>query len=214
MRAALEMLQEEGDGVTSGHQQSCLEVVAAQTERLGDFADRILDLFRLETGELALQPRPLPVGFLVERAARSWRAAANGHTMAVHLPDEGLWVDADEDAVQTVLDNLIDNALKYSLPETQIDVAAERGGEGHAVISVEDEGPGIPPGQQTRVFERFYRVNGSDAQRVYGHGLGLYIARRLVEAMRGQIWVESEEGEGSRFAFTLPMKTEEERGGG
>jgi two-component system sensor histidine kinase VicK len=77
-------------------------------------------------------------------------------------------------------------------------------------VSVEDEGAGIRPEHQTKVFDRFYRVNGSDSQSVYGRGLGLYIAKQLVDAMGGQIWVESARGEGSRFTFTLPE--EEVRG--
>jgi signal transduction histidine kinase len=211
MSAAVEMLQEETEDASSDYQQSCLETVAVQTDRLADFADRILDLFRMETGELALQPRPLPVSFMLNRAAASWQVALDEHHLSVRVPEEAIWVEADEDAVHTVLDNLIDNAVKYSPPGTTVAVRAARGENGYARISVEDEGPGIAPERQNRVFERFYRVDGGDSQRVYGHGLGLYIARRLVEAMGGRIWVESEEGGGSRFAFTLPLKPQEEQ---
>jgi signal transduction histidine kinase len=210
MSTAVEMLQEETAAVTDEGQRSCLDTLTAQTERLTSFADRILDLFRLETGELALQPRPLPIGFLIERTVKSWQATANRPSLVVRIPEYPLWVSADEGAVQTVLDNLIDNAVKYSPPDSRIEVAATEGPDGNVTVSVEDEGQGIAPDHQTRIFERFYRVDGSDAQRVYGHGLGLYIARRLVEAMGGKIWVESEQGKGSKFAFTLPPKPEEE----
>jgi signal transduction histidine kinase len=73
------------------------------------------------------------------------------------------------------------------------------------LVSVKDQGKGIPAEAQTRIFERFYRVDGGDAQVVYGHGLGLYITKILVNAMEGDIWVESEPGQGSQFTFNLPM---------
>jgi signal transduction histidine kinase len=106
------------------------------------------------------------------------------------------------------LSNLIDNAIKYSPPGREIVLSGREGPAGYATFAVEDQGSGISPEDQALVFERFFRVDGSDAQRVYGHGLGLYIAQRLVQAMGGEIWVTSEPGAGSRFSFTLPVMGE------
>jgi signal transduction histidine kinase len=149
------------------------------------------------------------VAVLAEAAVRAWRTAQPGRPFRLDLPPAPAWAWADEQASAVVLDSLIENAVKYSPPGTEIvvSVAALPGGGtagGGVAISVTDQGPGIPPEQQARIFERFYRSDGSDAQRVYGHGLGLYVARGLVEAMNGRLEVASEPGRGSRFTFTLP----------
>jgi len=113
-----------------------------------------------------------------------------------------LWADADR--VHEVIANLVDNAVKYSPDDGEVAVAVEvRDKEG--VVSVSDCGPGIPPEEQSRVFEKFHRLDSSDAKETYGYGLGLYLCRRLVEAMDGRIWVESEPGHGATFRFALPL---------
>ena len=206
----VQMLKEESEAAQTDRYHEYVNTLASQSQRLSDFADRILDVFQLEKGELSLQPRPLPLSLLAERSVDEWRSADEEDRLSTRTPEISPWVWADENAVDTVLRNLIENALKYSPSDTDVVVAVEGGENGYARISVEDEGPGISAEHQTKVFERFYRVDGSDSQSIYGRGLGLYIAKKLVDAMGGQIWVESAVGEGSRFTFTLPE--EEMRG--
>jgi PAS domain S-box-containing protein len=200
-----EMMMSESGKLAADKQHEYLKNLLGQTRRLTDFADDILDLFRLETGHVALQPRPVPLTFLLDALAKRWQSGEPECTFVVRAPEESPWLWADENGTQVVLNNLIDNSIKYSSPGARIEITAEAAEEGFVTIAVRDQGPGIAPEHQSRIFERFYRVDGSDSQSVYGQGLGLYIARRLVEAMGGEIWVESELGEGSRFAFTLPM---------
>ena len=138
-----------------------------------------------------------------------WRESARDRRLCLDLPPVSLWVWADERAVVTVLGNLIDNALKYSYPDTEVRVSAASV-DGSAVIAVHNHGPAIAPEHQPRLFERFYRVDRSDSRRVYGFGLGLYIARKLVEGMDGRIWVVSEPTNGTRFAFTAPLVKEDQ----
>jgi signal transduction histidine kinase len=206
----IQMLKEESEGMGTDRYQEYVNTLAAQSQRLSDFADRMLDVFQLEKGELSLQPRPLPISLLAKRSVEEWESAHHHHTLTIHTPETSPWVWADENAVGTVLRNLIENAIKYSPSGSEVTVTVRGGRNGYASVSVEDEGAGIRPEHQTKVFDRFYRVNGSDSQSVYGRGLGLYIAKQLVDAMGGQIWVESARGEGSRFTFTLPE--EEVRG--
>jgi PAS domain S-box-containing protein len=206
----VQMLKEESETAGTDQYREYVNTLAAQSQRLLDFADSILDVFQLEKGELSLQPRPLPLSLLAERSVADWRSTEDAHRLVVRTPKISPWVWADENAVETVLRNLIENALKYSPSGSDIAVVVEDDGNGYAKVSVEDEGPGIPAEHQTKVFDRFYRVDGSDSQSVYGRGLGLYIAKKLVDAMGGRIWVESKVGKGSRFTFTLP---EEEAGG-
>lgn len=206
----VQMLKEESEAAETDQYQEYVNTLASQSQRLSDFADRMLDVFQLERGELSLQPRPLPLSLLAERSVEAWESANQEERLTIRTPEISPWVWADENAVSTVLRNLIENALKYSPSERDVVVVVEGGENGYARISVEDEGPGIPAEHQAKVFDRFYRVNGSDSQSIYGRGLGLYIAKKLVDAMGGQIWVESAVGEGSRFTFTLPE--EEMRG--
>ena len=95
------------------------------------------------------------------------------------------------------------------MSDVAILMVTARGGESEVVIAVHNHGPAIAPEHQARLFERFYRVDRSDSRRVYGFGLGLYIARKLVEGMGGRIWVDSEPANGTRFAFTAPLVKED-----
>jgi two-component system phosphate regulon sensor histidine kinase PhoR len=182
-----------------------LETLQKQTRRLSEFAERILDVSRLDTGRWRLEARPLPVVLIVEDRIREWQTLAPARALRVELPEKRGWIWADEHAVSTVLDNLIDNAVKYAPADSDILVCVTDGSSGFWTISVQDHGPGVPPEQRAMIFERFTRGDGSDSQDVYGHGLGLYIARKLVEAMGGRIWVESGPTDGSVFSFTLPV---------
>jgi signal transduction histidine kinase len=113
-----------------------------------------------------------------------------------------VWGDADR--LYEVVANLMDNAAKYSPPNSEVVLDVQIEGQ-EAVISVNDSGPGIPPEEFDRIFEKFYRLDSGDAKETYGYGLGLYLSRRLVEAMDGRIWVESEPGQGATFSFTVPL---------
>ena len=131
-------------------------------------------------------------------------AGGNGHRFVVDLPAEPLDAQADRDKLRQVLSQLVDNAVKYSPDGGTVTVAARRRGT-TVELEVADEGIGIPANERERIFRKFYRAEtpGRDPG-MGGTGLGLFIARGLVEAMGGHIDVDSEEGEGSRFFFALP----------
>jgi signal transduction histidine kinase len=113
-------------------------------------------------------------------------------------------VHADPFRLGQVIANLVSNALKYSPDGSPVEVTVVRDGE-QAIISVRDQGEGIPLSEQARVFDRFHRVESGMTRRTGGTGLGLYIAKRLVEAMAGRLWLTSRPGEGSTFSFSLPL---------
>ena len=141
------------------------------------------------------------VGQVVQSAQE---AGANGHSFVVDLPSEPLAANADPDKLRQVFSILLDNALKYSREGGKVTVGVELKRD-TVEVSVADEGIGIPQADQDQIFRKFYR--GADAEArigASGTGLGLFIARGLVTAMGGRIWVESREGEGSTFAFELP----------
>lgn len=177
------------------------EAILTSTRRMNVMIQDLVDSVRGELGKLELDRKPLDLGqFLAEllqRSATSYEISRVHLTIAGQVP----MVCADPDRLERVVLNLISNALKYSPAETVVEIRLRQEGES-AVVEVQDQGPGIPPESLPRLFQRFYRAPG--AARREGMGLGLYIARVLVEAHGGHVWVESHPGQGSTFSFSLP----------
>ncbi|HZR95939.1 MAG TPA: GAF domain-containing protein [Gaiellaceae bacterium] len=182
-----------------------LGYIATESERLTRIVDTLLNVARLDTGDLEVELEPTDVGALVADAVGSLHeTAANGHSFVLDLDDGSLEVQADPDKLRQVVDQLVENAIKYSPGGGVVRIEARR--RPHAVeVSVVDEGIGIPVAHRERIFDKFYRVGDT----VTGTGLGLFIARGLVSAMGGRIRVDSEEGRGSRFTFELPVGADE-----
>jgi two-component system, OmpR family, sensor histidine kinase VicK len=172
---------------------------------LTGIVDALLNVARLDTGDLQVNLSSTDVRDVVGEAVETLQGAgANGHRFVVDLPDEPLPATADRDKLRQVCSILLDNALRYSPDGGTVTVGVERK-QDTVEVSVADEGIGIPQSDQEQIFRKFYR--GADAETRIGQGgtgLGLFIARGLVTAMGGRIWVESREGEGSTFAFELP----------
>ena len=181
-----------------------LRYIASESQRLTTIVDRLLNVARLDTGDLQVNLAETDVRDVVGQVLEAAGAGANGHRFVVELPDEPLAARADPEKLRQVCAILVDNALRYSPAGGTVTVGATRR-QDTIEVSVADEGVGIPQSDQEQIFRKFYR--GADAElRVGagGTGLGLFIARGLVTAMGGRIWVSSREGEGSRFAFELP----------
>ncbi len=182
-----------------------LGYIASESQRLTAIVDALLNVARLDTGDLKVNIAPTDVRGVVDEVVQSVQdGAADGHRFVVDLPDEPLAANADRDKLRQVFSILLDNALKYSREGGKVTVGVELKHD-TVEVSVADEGIGIPQADQDQIFRKFYR--GADAEArvgASGTGLGLFIARGLVTAMGGRIWVESREGEGSTFAFELP----------
>src|SRR3954466_9805183 len=185
--------------------QTFLRYIASESQGLTSIADTLLNVARLDTGDLQVNLAETDVRVVVDEVVQSAReSGTNGNRFVVDIPPEPLPATADRDKVRPVFSILVDNALRYSPDGGTVTVGVE-GKEGSVEISVADEGIGIPQADQEQIFRKFYR--GADAETRSGPGgtgLGLFIARGLVTAMGGRIWVESREGEGSTFAFELP----------
>lgn len=180
-----------------------LEIVGRAGRRMARMVDDLVDLTRMEAGRLELRRRATPVGRLLADAAEaaSPRAKEVGVTLTLDPPSEALSVDVDPHRIGQVLDNLVGNALKFTPEGGAVTVAAEPEGDGRVRFRVADTGPGIPAEHRDRIFGRFHQVDRSDGR---GVGLGLTIARAIVEAHGGEIGVDSEPGDGTTFWFTLP----------
>jgi signal transduction histidine kinase len=182
-----------------------LGYIASESQRLTQIVDALLNVARLDTGDLQVNLAATDVRDVVEQVVGTMQTGStNGHQFVVDLPDGPLAATADRDKLRQVFSILLDNALKYSPDGGTVKVGVERNHD-TVQVSVADEGIGIPQAEQEQIFRKFYR--GADADTRVGQGgtgLGLFIARGLVTAMGGRIWVESREGEGSTFAFELP----------
>jgi PAS domain S-box-containing protein len=188
---------------TGAERETFLRYIASESERLIRIVDDLLDVARLEAGTLAVALEPTAVdGVVREAVAAATTHADGGRRFAVQVEPADLAVRADREKFGQVLANLLDNAVRYSPEGGTISIAA-RGRRGSAEITVADEGIGIAEGDRERVFTKFFRSERSTAEQ--GAGLGLFLVRGLVTAMGGRIWVESEEGLGSRFTFELPL---------
>jgi signal transduction histidine kinase len=184
-------------------QQDFISRISHEADRLSDLVEKILDLSRLEARPLSVEREWYQVADLVDAALQRRRGLLAGRPVELALdPDlPALFVDGQE--IELVLTNLIENAAKYSPEGTPIRIRAERRAD-QVVLSVADQGVGIPEEQQRRIFERFYRVPCA-GPRPPGTGLGLAICRLIVQAHRGRIWVASVPGAGSCFYFGLPV---------
>ncbi len=178
-----------------------LSYITSESERLTRIVDALLSVARLDTGDLQVNLAATDVQPLVNDVVSSAREnGGGGHRFVLDLPTEPLAAEADAEKLRQVLSHLLDNAVKYSPEGGRVTVAARRKSD-TVEFHVADEGHGIPAVERERIFRKFYRA---DAERG-GTGLGLFLAQGLVNAMGGRIWVESAEGEGSRFTFELPV---------
>jgi two-component system phosphate regulon sensor histidine kinase PhoR len=188
-------------------QKRLLDVIAHESERLSRIADDILFANKLDSAQFALREKGFDLralaGDVVEQM-RACFAARDDISLELAVPDTLEPVTADPDKLRQVLINLIDNAVKYSPAGGRVDVSIEAR-EGGIRIAVRDEGIGIAPLEQRRIFGKFYRVDPGLARGVGGTGLGLYICRELVRRMDGRLSVSSEERKGSTFVVDLPV---------
>ncbi|TEU19353.1 MAG: hypothetical protein E3J21_04035 [Anaerolineales bacterium] len=200
IRGYLEALQ---DGVVEPEER-IIDSLHEEAMLPNHLVDDLQELSLAEAGHLELERQPVALADIVDRAVEAVhpRAKAEGVTVQVDLPED-LLVDVDPQRIGQVLRNLLDNALTHTSPGGEIAVAARAEGQ-WVEVSVRDTGSGIAAKDLPYVFERFYRADKSRSRATGGARLGLAIAKQLVEAHGGRIWVESTEGEGSTFTFALP----------
>jgi PAS domain S-box-containing protein len=183
-----------------------LDLAAA---RLSQLTDDLLDMARLQAGELELHPEPTDLVPLVQRVVTRQQLTTERHTIVFIPSVERLVLPIDPRRMEQVLSNLVSNAIKYSPEGGPIEVTiAEESGRQEALLSVRDHGIGIPAQQQAQIFQRFVQAENARAYGIEGTGLGLYLCRALIERHSGRIWCESVEGHGSTFFIALPVGSE------
>jgi len=203
VKGYVQLLLEGNGGPLAEEQKEYLSIVAEKTDIITGLVSDIM--FLQQADRMPSNKTPVSLTKLAWRALRGCAATAEKAelTLVENLPEDISPVTGSEGRLLQVFDNLLGNAIKFSPAGGTITVTVEDAG---AMVraSVSDQGIGIPKDQQERIFERFYQVNGSARRRFSGTGLGLAIVKRIVETHGGEVWVESEQGQGSTFHFTIP----------
>lgn len=203
-----ELLLNDKSGKLTDKQDEYVSNIAKSNERLIKLVDDLLDVTRIDASKKnGIKLAPVPFESLLEDAVKSLKPIAESKNIKIHLNKKnagGIAVLADKEKITEVFKNIIDNAIKYSSPKSEVIVGCEVK-EKIAICFVEDHGLGIPERDHSKIFQQFFRSdNVKDKE--YGTGLGLYIAKAIVEKHKGRIWFESKENGGTTFYFSLPIK--------
>ena len=202
IRATVELFQEGEGGALSEVQTRMLTLLSRNTDRLLHIVNDLLALTTLESGTVALRREECDLAVVAARVLEDLQPLAAASAIDLDMDAAGAAVAwGDEPRIRQVIDNLVQNAIKFSPRGSRISLGV-RAEDDEVVVSVQDEGPGIAGAEQERVFEKFYRSPGSERQP--GTGLGLPIARLIVELHGGRIWIESDGATGTTVLFTVP----------
>ncbi|MGA7617130.1 MAG: ATP-binding protein [Thermoanaerobaculia bacterium] len=182
-----------------------LDVALDQIDRMSRLILELLDVSRIETGRLEIRREPIEWKEFVENIVKRHHAAFADRTIELDQPEKEIRIAGDRDRLEQVLGNLLENAVKYSPDGSGVEVRVRNEGD-RVVTSISDHGIGIPADELNQVFERFHRGRDVSVSNYGGLGLGLYIAKQIVERHDGSIWVESRQGEGTTFHFGLPVE--------
>ena len=198
-------LAEHWETISEERRARMLTVIGDEMNRLSRFVNDMLNVSRLETGTMRYDLKPTSLGELAADLLNVHTVLRERHEIVLDVPADLPEVMADPDKLRQVLLNLVTNACRYSPPQTKVEVRAAPAEDGpEVVVSVSDEGIGIPPEDQERIFTKFVVLDNPNWDS-RGTGLGLYIVKEMIESHGGRVWCESEPSVGSTFYFTLPI---------
>jgi len=184
-------------------------VIVAQAARLNRMVAALLDIARIESGQLSINRAPLDLCDLARRVVEEAREQAEDHGLELTCEPEHLLIEGDDLRLEQVLQNLIQNAIKYSPPGALVTVRIERQ-DAYASVAVADHGIGIPEAALEQLFQRFYRAPNVDERQISGMGIGLFVVKEIVKLHGGAVEVDSIEGQGSTFTIRLPLAAGDE----
>ena len=201
--ASSSLLESEGSLDAQTRRELC-QTIYEEGRRLSRLVDNLLDMTRIESGGVQVNKGWQVIEEVIGSALHRTATLLHGRQIATHVPVELTLVPLDDVLIEQVLINLLENVQKYTPPGSPVDIAARRERQ-QIVIEVADRGPGLPPGEEERVFEKFYRGQAASDGRP-GAGLGLAICRAILAAHGGRIWAENRPDGGARFCFSLPLE--------
>lgn len=189
------------DGCTSPTHQELLHIVDEETDRLNTMLTEAIQMSRIEAGQLHLHQGPHCINDLIHAQIARVAESLEGRVVKVEVPETLPRVRVDPEFIGIVIGQFLNNAVRYTAPGSPLTISAHQEGD-EVVVSLQDQGPGIPEPEQHQIFEKFYR--GKEyRERIPGTGMGLTIAQEIVRAHEGRIWLESQPGKGSRFSFSV-----------
>lgn len=206
IKAAITSVLAEKTLLSAGHQE-LLTIVGEETDRLNRLVTEAIQTARIEAGDLQMHRGTHRLREIVQQAVEKFHMPLEDREVQLQIGDDLPAISGDVELIQVVFKQLLDNAAKYSSPGGLITVTATPH-DRQVVVTVEDRGPGIPEEEQAHIFDKFFR-GMQTRESLPGIGMGLSIAREIVTAHGGRIWVESLPGQGSRFCFTLPVADQE-----
>ncbi len=206
LKAYLQLLESKLNGISDPFIKTAVVKCGNQVNKMTALIHGFLDISKLEPGKLQLKREIFDINKLIRDSVAESRLLNNTHVLIFdnHCEVSG---DADREKIGQVISNLISNSIKYSAKGSDIFLHCEVL-ENDILVSVKDEGIGIKIKDQEKVFQRFYRAEDEDMRNITGFGIGLYLSSEIIQRHKGKIWVESEEGKGSTFYFSLPKNTD------
>ena len=202
-------LRDHWDKMPEKRKLESVDSVLRECNRLNRMVENVLDMSRIESEQPFLHRQPGDLVAMLQDIIREMAMTPGSRPVVFTTSEKHIEMEADWDKVKQVVINLLDNAFRFSPPDAQVIVSGEIE-NGRALVHVRDEGPGVPPGDRDRLFERFTQMKTMGMER--GLGLGLYIVRTFVEAHGGDVWLEDGEGLGADFAFSLPLQSGSDSG--
>ena len=208
LREGIQLLLDQVAGPLTAPQREALMIMKDSSQRLIQQISTMLDLSKMEAGMMEYHIAPADLKRLADGSVDKvrWLAESKQIPVLIHAPDSRVWVPMDAARIEQVLDNLLSNALKFSPKGATVHVRMEPDpAAGGIRVAVKDAGPGIAPEDMPHIFNRFYQGRRQGMQTVAGSGVGLALAKKIVEGHHGRIWVESREGQGTTVLFVLPV---------
>ena len=205
---AAKALLKKGEGADQKRTNEYLTIIVDQANKLSHLAEDTLSIAKMESGQLSYFFKVVNVERLIKDAA-ALVSFSRRHTFEESVDNGVSYIKGDQTKLRQVIQNLLSNAVKYSPKGGKIRVTAENYSSDQLLISVGDEGMGIPSDQMDKLFQKFSRIDTPEAREIKGSGLGLWISREIVKAHGGKIWAESEAGKGTTFKFTLKKAIQE-----
>lgn len=210
----LELLLRDPEHTLTADQQDLIQGIVASNERTIALVGDLLDVSHIDTGQkFKLIPKPTDIISLISIAVAEKKQQAEKKRIVIQLekkPSQKIILNVDKDKILQVFENLIDNAVKYSNPNTKITIGAKLNTD-QVTFYIQDHGIGVPIANQDKIFHRFFRADNAARMDNTGTGLGLYIAKGIIEYHQGKIWFESVEGKGSTFYFSLPINLKQNK---
>lgn len=209
----IEMLKKGEVGTINKEQSAYLEQIHVASQRMVDLVNSLLSVSRIDLGKFDIEPEPLALSVVADETLSEMDPQIQGkHLRIIKQYDQQVpFINADPSMIRVIFQNLISNAVKYTPQNGTITLVIEKGSARDALISVADTGYGIPTGQQSRIFEKFFRADNAREKEPDGNGLGLYITKSIVDRANGKIWFDSKEGRGTTFYVSIPLTGMEKR---